>query len=128
MTRAAQPPWWRNWKYMVPLWAVMACLVWWAIESSVEPTVIAGGVVVVGLVTNAFIWLLGLVGLVPVVGPIVVGLVTTGFLLLINAISSIVSYIAIKRGYTRDMLTFKGVTIALIIGVAIGFIIGRLVP
>jgi hypothetical protein len=128
MTEAAPPAWWKNWKYMVPLWAVMACLVWWAIESSVEPTVIAGGVVVVGLVTNAFIWLLGLVGLVPVVGPIVVGLVTTGFLLLINAVSSIVSYIAIKRGYTRDMLTFKGVTIALIIGVAIGFIIGRLIP
>ena len=128
MTEAARPPWWKNWKVMVPLWAVMACLVWWAFESRVEPTVIAGGVVVVGLVTNAFIWLLGLVGLVPVVGPFVVGLVTTGFLLLINAVSSIISYIAIKRGYTRDMLTFKGVTIALIIGVAIGFIIGRLIP
>jgi len=128
VTEKKTPPWWKNWKVMVPLWAAMACLVWWGIESSVEPTVIAGGVVVVGLVTNAFIWLLGLVGLVPVVGPIVVGLVTTGFLLLINAVSSIVSYIAIKRGYTRDMLTFKGVTIALIIGVALGFIIGRLIP
>jgi hypothetical protein len=105
----------------------MACLVWWGIESRVEPTVIAGGVVIVGLVTNAFVWLLGLVGIVPVIGPIIVGLVTTGFLLLINAVSSIISYIAIKRGYTRDMLTFKGVTIALMIGIVMGFIIGRLV-
>jgi hypothetical protein len=113
---------------MVPLWAVMACLVWWAIESRVEPTVIAGGVVVVGLVTNAFVWLLGLVGVVPVVGPIIVGAVTTGFLLLINSISSLIAYLAIKRGYRRDMLTFKGVTIALIVGMAIGFIIGRLIP
>jgi hypothetical protein len=127
MTEAAPPVWWRNWKYMVPLWALIACLVWWGIESRVEPTVIAGGVVIVGLVTNAFVWLLGLVGIVPVIGPIIVGLVTTGFLLLINAVSSIISYIAIKRGYTRDMLTFKGVTIALMIGIVMGFIIGRLV-
>ena len=128
MTKAARPPWWKNWKFMVPVWAVMACIVWWAIESRVEPTVIAGGVVVVGLVTNAFAWLLGLVAIVPVVGPLVVAAFTTGFLMLINAISSIIAYVAVKRGYTRDMLTFKGVTITLIIGVAIGFIIGRLIP
>ena len=128
MTKAARPPWWKNWKFMVPVWAFMACIVWWAIESRVEPTVIAGGVVVVGLVTNAFAWLLGLVAIVPVVGPLVVAAFTTGFLMLINAISSIIAYVAVKRGYTRDMLTFKGVTITLIIGVAIGFIIGRLIP
>jgi hypothetical protein len=128
VTAKEKQPWWKNWKIMVPLWAVIICAAWLAFESSVEPTVIAGGVVVVGLVTNAFAWLLGLVGLVPVVGPVVVAAVTTGFLILINAISSIISYVAIKRGYTRDMLTFKGVTIALIIGVAIGFIIGRLIP
>jgi hypothetical protein len=127
MTARPRLPWWKNWKIMVPLWAVMVCAAWLAFESRVEPTVIAGGVVVVGLVTNAFAWLLGLVGLVPVVGPVVVGLVTTGFLLLVNAVSSIISYIAIKRGYTRDMLTFKGVTIALMIGIVMGFIIGRLV-
>ena len=106
MTKAARPPWWKNWKFMVPVWAVMACIDWWAIESRVEPTVIAGGVV----------------------GPLVVAAFTTGFLMLINAISSIIAYVAVKRGYTRDMLTFKGVTITLIIGVAIGFIIGRLIP
>jgi hypothetical protein len=48
--------------------------------------------------------------------------------LLINSISSLIAYVAIKRGYRHDMLTFKGVTIALIIGVVIGFIIGRLIP
>jgi len=127
MTKGPKPPWWKNWKVMTPLWAVMVCLTWWALESRVDGTVIAGSVLVVGLVTNAFAWLLGLVGLVPLVGPFVVGLVTTGFLLLINAISSIISYVAIKRGYTRDMLTFKGVTIAMVIGIVVGFIIGKLV-
>jgi hypothetical protein len=127
MTAKAKPPWWRNWKIMVPVWALIVCVTWLAIEARVEPTVIAGGVVVVGLVTNAFAWLLGLLGLVPVVGPVVVGLVTAGFVTLLSAVSSIVAYIAIKRGYTRDMLTFKGVTIALMIGIVMGFIIGRLV-
>jgi hypothetical protein len=112
---------------MAPLWALIIVLTWLAFEARVEPTVIAGGVVVVGLVTNAFAWLLGLVGLVPVVGPVVVGLVTAGFVTVVSAVSSIIAFIAIKRGYTRDMLTFKGVTIALMIGIVMGFIIGRLV-
>ena len=118
--------WWKNWMVMVPVWLAMIGLAWWALEQQVDTSVIAGSVVVVGLITNAFAWLLGLVGLVPVIGPLIVKLFSLGFLLLLNAVGSLVSFIAIKRGYSKDVLTYRGLTIAVIIGIVIGFILGKL--
>lgn len=119
--------WWKNWKVMVPLWLAIVGLTWWAIEQRVDTSVIAGSVVVVGLITNAFAWLLGLIGLVPLVGPLIVKVLTAGFVLLLNAVGSLVSFIAIKRGYSKDVLTYKGLTVAVIIGIVIGFVLGRLI-
>jgi hypothetical protein len=119
--------WWKNWKVMVPLWAAIVGLTWWAIEQHVDTSVIAGSVVVVGLVTNAFAWLLGLIGLVPVIGPLIVKVLSLGFVWLLNAVGYLVSFIAIKRGYSKDVLTYRGLTVAVIIGIVIGFVIGRLV-
>ena len=119
--------WWKNWKVMVPVWLAMIGLAWWAVEQQVDASVIAGSVVVVGLITNAFAWLLGLVGLVPLIGPLIVKLFSLGFILLLNAVGSLVSFIAIKRGYSKDVLTYRGLTVAVIIGIVIGFVLGKLI-
>jgi tetrahydromethanopterin S-methyltransferase subunit F len=37
-----------------------------------------------------------------------------------------VSYIAIRRGYSKDVLTYRGLTVAVIIGIVIGFVLGKL--
>jgi len=119
--------WWKNWQVMVPVWLAIVGLSWWAIDSQVDTAVITGSVVVVGLVTNAFAWLLGLIALVPVIGPLIVTALTAGFVLLLNAVGSIVSFIAIKRGYAKEVLSLKGLTVAVIIGVVVGFVLGKLV-
>lgn len=125
-----RPPkraWWRNYRFMIPLWGVMLVLTWWALERDVDKSVIAGGVVAVGLVSNAFAWLLGIIALVPVIGPLIVKALSIGFIWLLNAVGYLVSFIAIKRGYSKDVLTYRGLTVAVIIGIIIGFIIGKLV-
>ena len=127
MTDAPRTEWWKNWKVMLPLWLAIVGLAWWGYEKHVDGTVIAGGVFVVGLVTNAFAWLLGIIGLVPILGPLVVKVLSIGFIWLLNAVGYLVSFIAIKRGYSKDVLTYRGLTVALIVGIVIGFIIGKLV-
>ncbi len=122
-----RPPWWRNWKVMLPLWIVMGTLVWLGLHFNVDRSVIAGSVVAVGLISNAFAWLLGLIALVPVIGPIIVKVLSIGFIWLLNAVGYLVSYIAIRRGYSRDVLTYRGLTVAAIIGIVIGFVLGKLV-
>ena len=57
-------PWWRNWKVMLPLWIGIGGMVWLGLYFNVDRSVIAGSVVVVGLLSNAFAWLLWLIALV----------------------------------------------------------------
>ena len=120
-------PWWRNWKVMLPLWMGMGGLVWLGLHFNVDRSVIAGSVVAVGLVSNAFAWLLRIIALVPVIGPVIVKVLSIGFIWLLNALGYLVSYIAIRRGYSKDVLTYRGLTLAIIIGIVIGFVLGRLV-
>jgi hypothetical protein len=122
-----QPVWWRNWKVMVPVWIAIVGLAWWGYEAHLEPAVIAASVLVVGLLSNAFAWLLGLIALVPVIGPLIVKVLSIGFVWLLNGVGYLVAFVAIKRGYSKDVLTYRGLTIAVIIGIVIGFILGRLV-
>jgi hypothetical protein len=119
-------PWWRSWKVMLPLWMGMGGLVWLGLHFNVDRSVIAGSVVAVGLVSNAFAWLLGLITLVPIVGPLIVKVLSIGFIWLLNAIGYLVSYIAIRRGYSKDVLTYRGLTVAVIIGIVVGFVLGKL--
>jgi hypothetical protein len=74
-----------------------------------------------------FAWGLGIIGLVPVIGPVLVKVLSLSIIWLLNAIGYLVSFAAIKRGYSKDVLTYRAVTIALITGIVIGYVIGSLV-
>jgi hypothetical protein len=120
------PAWWQDWRLMLPLWLVIVGLTWLALNAHVDKAVVAGSVIVVGLLTNAFAWLVGIIALVPFIGPLIVKVLSIGFIWLLNAVGYLVALVAIKRGYSKDVLTYRGVTIALIVGIVIGFILGRL--
>lgn len=119
-------PWWRNWKVMLPLSIAIGGLAWLGVRFNVDSSVIAGSVIVAGLLSNVFAWLLGIIALVPVIGPIIAKVLSIGFIWLLNAVGYLVSYIAIRRGYSKDVLTYRGLTVAVIIGIVIGFVLGRL--
>lgn len=112
---------------MVPLWLAIGALVWLGLYFNVDRSVIAGSVVVVGILSNAFAWLVGMIALVPIIGPLIVKILSIGFIWLLNAIGYLVAFVAIKRGYSKDVLTYRGLTIALIVGIVIGFIIGKVI-
>ena len=124
---AGKRAWWLNWKIMVMMWLVIVGFTWMALEHHVDKSVVAGSVLVFGLVSNAFAWLLGVIALVPVIGPLIVKVLSIGFIWILNAIGYLVSLVAIKRGYSRDVLTYRGVTIAMIIGIVIGSVLGKLI-
>jgi hypothetical protein len=115
-----------SWKIMLPVWALMLGLVWLALRLGVDEDAVAGGAVLFGLLTSAFAWLVGVIGMVPVVGPFIVQVLAIPVIWLLNALGYLVSYIAIRRGYSQDVLTYRGLTLALIIGIVIGFILGAL--
>lgn len=121
----AEARWWRNAKIMLPLWIVMGFLLALGIHYQVNGRVLAGGVLLIGILSNAFAWLAGLVMMVPVVGPLIVKVLSIGFIWLLNAIGYLVAFVAIRRGYSKDVLTYRGLTVALIVGIVIGYILAQ---
>lgn len=114
-----------SWHVMLPLIALLIVLVFVALHFGVDKKAIAGGAVAYGIITSAFAWLVGVIGLIPIIGPLIVKVLSIGVIWLLNAIGYLVSYIAIKRGYSKDVLTYRGLTIALITGIVIGYVIGH---
>jgi hypothetical protein len=127
LSSSPSTPWWRNWKVMVPLWLAIGGLIWLGERYHVDNRIIAGSVFVVGVLSNAFAWLLGIIALVPIVGPVIVKVLSIGLIWLLNAVGYLVSFIAIRRGYSKDVLTYRGLTVAVIIGIVIGYVLGKLI-
>ena len=83
--------------------------------------------IVFGLVSQAFIGLINLIALIPVVGPLVAKVLALPIYWILNGLGYFVSLIAIKKGYSKDVVNYRVLTIVFLVGVAVGFIIGHLI-
>jgi len=81
-----------------------------------------------GFITNVFVGLTTLVGLVPIIGPLIVKVFTIPFFWLLNGIGYFTSAYAIKKGYGRDIMSHRLITITLLTGIILGYILGHLMP
>lgn len=115
------------WPFMVLLAIVLAALVGVGLYLDWDARVLAGVAVLIGLVSGLFVWLVGVIGLVPLIGPIIVKVLSFSFIWLLNAMGYLVSYVAIRRGYSRDVLTYRGLTMALLVGIVIGYIVAQFI-
>ncbi len=114
------------WKTIL-LWIIIGIFIVIALHYQVDKNIIGGSVVIFGIITQAFIGLLNIIGLVPLIGPIVAKVLALPLFWLINALGYFVSIIAIKRGYSKQVINYRILTIVLLIGIVIGFILGKLI-
>jgi hypothetical protein len=108
-------------------WVVIVTFVVIAINYNVDKTVIGGAVVIFGIISQAFIGLLNIIGLIPILGPIIAKVLALPFFWLINALGYFVSVLAIKRGYTKEVINYRILTVVLLTGIVIGFILGKII-
>jgi len=116
-----------SWKFMVPLWIALVALVVVSYYRHWDANLVVGGALIVALLSNAIAWLAATIGLVPILGPLVVKILALPFIWLLNGIGYVISMVAIRRGFSRDVLTYRGLTIALIGGIVIGYVVGKFV-
>lgn len=119
-------PFWKNYKVMIPVWLGLLGLIWFGTHLGVDKRAIAGIVFLLGLLSNAFAWLLGIIAIVPVAGPLIVKALSLSIIWILNALGYLVSFVAIKRGYSKEVLTYRGLTVALIVGMIMGFVLGKI--
>jgi hypothetical protein len=119
-----RPP---SWKVMVPLWISLVIFVVVGYYRHWDSHLVLGGTFVIALLSNGIAWLAGIIALVPIAGPLIVKILALPFIWLLNAIGYVISLVAIRRGFSKDVLTYRGLTIALIVGIVLGYLLGKFV-
>ena len=62
------------------------------------------------------------------IGPMIIKIVSVPVFWILNALGTLVSGIAIKKGYATELARGRIMTLALLIGMVIGYIIGNIIP
>ncbi len=117
---------WRPYLRAILLWFVIALIIVVGILCGVDEKIIGLAVAVFGLLTHAFTSLLALIAVVPVVGPLAVKILTLPLLWVLNGIGYLLTVLAIKRGYKKEVLNYRILTIVFLFGIVCGYIVGKL--
>lgn len=116
-----------NYRNALIAWLTIAVLILLGLHLGIDKSVLAFAVVLIGIVGQAFAAAIAWIGLIPLVGPMIAHVLALPFIWLLNGIGYLVSFIAIKRGYSKDVLNYRVITIILLVGITIGYILGKLV-
>ena len=117
----------KHWRFMTLSVMLILAIIVLGVTYQIDELLVASFALVVAVISGAFAWVVGLIGLVPVIGPLIIKILSIPLVWLINGIGYLISAIAIKRGYSKDVLTYRGLTITLIIGIVIGFVLSHLI-
>jgi CHASE2 domain-containing sensor protein len=108
-------------------WAAIIVLIEVGLYFHIDNSFIAVAAVLIGFLGQAFAALIAWIGLVPLVGPLVAKVLSVPFIWLLNGIGYLVSIVAIKRGYPKDVLNYRVLTITFLVGITIGYVLGRVI-
>ena len=81
-----------------------------------------------GTFTQIFSGITSLVALIPFFGPFILKVISIPIFYILNAMGWVVSAVAIKKGYVNELSKSRTITLALLVGIIIGYILGNIIP
>ena len=118
----------KQYKFHLVLWLLIAAGIVVAMQYGIDQKLVVLSTLIFGIFTQVFAGLGALIAMVPIIGPFLVKIVTIPFFWLINALGHGVSIVAIKKGYSKELVKSRVLTVAILIGIVIGYIMGNLIP
>ena len=118
----------KNYKFHILLWILIGAAVVVALQYGVDEKIVVFTTLILGIFTQVFAGLGALIAMIPIIGPILIKIITIPFFWMINALGHGVSIVAIKKGYTNELVKSRVLTIALLIGIVLGYVMGNLIP
>ena len=119
-------------KWKILFWIILFSLIATAFiygpEYGINQKFVGFTSVVLGIFTQVFAGITSLVALIPFFGPFIIKVISIPIFYILNAVGWIVSGIAIKKGYVNELSKSRTVTLALLIGIIIGYILGTVIP
>ena len=117
-----------TYKKKVFIWGLMGVAIYTALHLGVDKKVIVFTTFIIGIFTEIFAGIAVLIAAIPIIGPMIIKIVSIPIFLILNALGTLVSGLAIKKGYATQLAKGRIVTLALLIGMIIGYIIGNIIP
>tara|TARA_B100001750_G_C14969603_1_gene332341 strand:- start:125 stop:511 length:387 start_codon:yes stop_codon:yes gene_type:complete len=118
----------KQYKFHLVLWLLIAAGIIVALQYGIDQKLVVLSTLILGIFTQVFAGLGALIAMVPIIGPFLVKIVTIPFFWLINALGHGVSIVAIKKGYSKELVKSRVLTVAILVGIIIGYIMGNLIP
>ena len=109
-------------------WFLFSILLITALYFGIDKKILVFITFLLTIFTEIFVGLSALIAAIPIIGPLIVKIVSIPIFWILNALGTLVSGLAIKKGYTTKLAKGRIVTLALLIGIIIGYIIGHLIP
>lgn len=109
------------------VWVLLLAFVLIGIYFGVPKKILGGGIIAIGWVTGAFAGLMAMIALLPLVGPIIVSVLSLPVIWLLNGLGYFVSIIAIKKGYSKEVVNSRVLTVVLLVGIVIGYVLSKLI-
>ncbi len=121
-------PFFKSYTRQILIWIAIALAIIIALKLGIDEKVVLFGTVIIGVFTQAFAGLAALIAAVPLIGPFIVKVFAIPFFWILNALGYLIGAVAIKKGYRAEFTKSRVLTLALLTGIIIGYIIGHLVP
>jgi hypothetical protein len=109
------------------VWSLLTIFVIVSFALGLDRKAIAFFAIIFALISQAFLGLINLIALIPLVGPLIAKVLALPIYWILNALGYFVSLIAIKRGFSKEVVNYRVLTIVFLVGVAAGFVIGKLI-
>jgi len=117
-----------SYRKKIVIWMIAGGLIFAASYYGIDKKLIVFTAFIIGVFTEIFAGIGILVAAIPVIGPMIIKIVSIPIFWILNALGTLVSGIAIKKGYATELAKGRIMTLALLIGMIIGYIIGNLIP
>ncbi len=115
-------------RYKIIIWIFVTLIISTAVIYGINKKLIVFTAFIFGIFTEIFAGLGVIVAAIPLIGPMIIKIVSVPIFWILNALGTLVSGIAIKKGYATELARGRIMTLALLIGMIIGYIIGNIIP
>lgn len=116
----------RFWK-MILIWIILFIFILLGLHFGLDKKVIAVFALIFGIFSHAFAGLISIIAIIPIIGPLIVRVLSLPLFWLLNAVGYYVSVVAIKKGYSKDVINYRIITIIFLVGFTVGFLIAKLI-
>ena len=119
-------------KWRILVWIILAMasglVFFYGHQYGINQRIIILITLVLGTFTQLFSGITSLVAIIPFFGPFILKVISIPIFYILNAMGWVVSAVAIKKGYVNELSRSRTITLALLVGIIIGYILGNIIP